>query len=52
MLAALVEWILWLAAFCYCLCMVIKKTESWTTTIVAIVMMILFVSLRYVSIVA
>ena len=46
MLAACLEWILWLAAFLYCLLKVYIKAEHWSIRILAIVMMIGFTALR------
>lgn len=46
MLAALLEWILWLAAFMYCLVKVFQKAENISIKILAIVMMILFTAFR------
>ena len=44
--AALLEWFLWLAAFCYCLGKVFRKSDNWTTSVLAIVMVVLFVAFR------
>ena len=49
MLAAFLEWFLWLAAFLYCLCKVYAKAENISVKILAIIMMILFTSLRQVE---
>jgi len=49
MLAAFIEWFLWLAAFCYCLWKAFRKAENWCTRILAIAMMIFFVTVRFVS---
>jgi chitin synthase len=46
MLAALLEWFLWLAAFLYCLVKVFKKAEHWSIRILATIVMILFTALR------
>ena len=46
MLAALVEWALWLAAFLYCFARVYKKADHWSVKFLAVVMMILFSVLR------
>lgn len=48
MLAAFLEWFLWLAAFLYCLYKVFVKAEHFSVKILAIVMMILFTALRLV----
>jgi hypothetical protein len=47
MLAALLEWFLWLAAFLYCLVKCFQKAENVSVKILSIVMMILFTALRY-----
>ncbi|KAI9825998.1 MAG: hypothetical protein M1819_007453 [Sarea resinae] len=46
MLAAFLEWFLWLAAFLYCLLKCFQKAEKWTTRILSLVMAILFTVLR------
>ncbi|EMC96372.1 glycosyltransferase family 2 protein [Baudoinia panamericana UAMH 10762] len=49
MLAALLEWVLWLLAFLYCLCKVFQKAEGqlrWSVRILAILNMIVFFALR------
>ncbi|EON63602.1 hypothetical protein W97_02830 [Coniosporium apollinis CBS 100218] len=46
MLAALLEWFLWVAAFMYCLVKVYQKAETVSVKILAIIMMILFTALR------
>ncbi|KAK3079453.1 hypothetical protein LTS18_004824, partial [Coniosporium uncinatum] len=45
MLAALLEWFLWLAAFLYCLVKVFQKAENWSIRILSVIMMILFTAL-------
>lgn len=47
MLAAFLEWFLWLAAFLYCLVKVFQKAEHWTVRILAVIVAILFTLLRY-----
>lgn len=47
MLAAFVEWMLWLAAFLYCLVKVYQKADNWSIKVLAVVMMISFTLLRY-----
>lgn len=47
MLAAFLEWFLWLAAFIYCLVKVFQKAEHYTIRLLAVVMIILFTCLRY-----
>lgn len=47
MVAALLEWILWLSAFLYCLVRVFQKAESSSIRVLAIVIMVLFSILRY-----
>lgn len=49
MIAALLEWFLWLAAFLYCLVKVFQKAENWHIRVLAVVMMVLFTALRYVE---
>ncbi|KAF8249775.1 hypothetical protein K440DRAFT_542472 [Wilcoxina mikolae CBS 423.85] len=46
MIAALLEWFLWLAAFLYCLIKVFQKAEKWHIRVLAVVMMVLFSALR------
>ncbi|KAG0129649.1 chitin synthase-domain-containing protein [Tuber indicum] len=46
MLAALLEWFLWLAAFLYCLVKVFQKADAWHIRALAIVMMVLFTAFR------
>ena len=46
MLAAFLEWFLWLAAFMYCLVKVYQKAEHWTVKLLAVVIAILFAGLR------
>ncbi|KAI1381808.1 glycosyltransferase family 2 protein [Hypoxylon crocopeplum] len=48
MLAALLEWFLWLAAFLYCLVKVFQKAEHWTIRVLAIIIAILFTGLRFI----
>jgi chitin synthase len=48
MLAAFLEWFLWLAAFLYCLVKVYQKAENWTVKVLAVLMMFVFTALRYV----
>ena len=49
MLAAFLEWFLWMAAFLYCLIKVFQKAEHWTIRLLAVVMMILFSAFRYID---
>ena len=49
MLAALLEWFLWIAAFLYCLYKVFVKAEHWTVRVLAVIVAIAFTALRYVS---
>lgn len=49
MLAALLEWFLWIAAFLYCLVKVFQKAEHWTIRVLAVIIGVLFTLLRYVS---
>ena len=46
MIAALLEWFLWLAAFCYCLWKVFRKAENWGTRILAVTLILFFVAVR------
>ncbi|KAJ0388265.1 hypothetical protein COL922a_000527 [Colletotrichum nupharicola] len=46
MLAAILEWFLWIAAFCYCLWKVFLKAEHWTIRVLAVVVGILFTCFR------
>ena len=46
MLAAFLEWFLWLAAFLYCLVKVYQKAENISVKVLAIIMMVLFTLLR------
>lgn len=46
MLAALLEWFLWLAAFLYCLVKVFQKADKWHIRVLAAIMMVLFTALR------
>jgi chitin synthase len=49
MLAAFLEWFLWLAAFLYCLVKVYQKAENWTVRVLAVLMMFIFSALRFVN---
>lgn len=46
MLAAFLEWILWLAAFLYCLVKVFQKAENKSIRIMSAIMMVVFTVLR------
>ena len=46
MLAALLEWILWLGAFLYCLFKVYRKAEHWSVKVLAFLVGIAFTALR------
>ncbi|KAF9881370.1 chitin synthase d [Colletotrichum karsti] len=46
MLAAILEWFLWIAAFCYCLWKVFLKAEHWTIRVLAVIVGILFTCFR------
>ncbi|KAJ5332485.1 uncharacterized protein N7506_006268 [Penicillium brevicompactum] len=48
MFMALFEWMLWLAAFIYCLVKVYIKADHWSIKVMAIVMMVLFSVVRLV----
>lgn len=47
MIAALLEWFLWIAAFLYCLWKVFIKAEHWTVRLLAVLVGIAFSLLRY-----
>lgn len=46
MLAAVLEWFLWIAAFLYCLWKVFVKAEHWTIRVLSVVVALLFTALR------
>ncbi|KAG7132190.1 Chitin synthase D like protein [Verticillium longisporum] len=46
MLAAVLEWFLWIAAFLYCLWKVFVKAEHWTIRVLSVVVAVLFTALR------
>ncbi|KAI1419029.1 family 2 glycosyltransferase [Xylaria sp. FL1777] len=46
MLAAVLEWFLWIAAFMYCLYKVFRKAEHWTIRVLAVIISILFLAFR------
>ena len=46
MMAALLEWFLWVAAFLYCLVKVYQKAENWSIKILAILITVVFTALR------
>ncbi|KAH8912542.1 class VII chitin synthase [Coniochaeta sp. PMI_546] len=46
MLAAVLEWFLWIAAFMYCLVKVFQKAEHWTVRILSVIVGIAFLLLR------
>ncbi|KAI1113652.1 family 2 glycosyltransferase [Nemania sp. NC0429] len=46
MLAAVLEWFLWIAAFMYCLYKVFRKAEHWTIRVLAVIISIVFVAFR------
>jgi chitin synthase len=47
MVAAFLEWFLWIAAFMYCLWKVFVKAEHWTVRLLAILVGTAFLLLRY-----
>lgn len=47
MVAALLEWFLWIAAFLYCLWKVFVKAEHWTVRLLAVIVGVAFTLLRY-----
>lgn len=46
MLAAIFEWILWLAAFLYCLVKVYQKADHWSIRVLSVTMVFLFTMFR------
>ncbi|KAK4126351.1 glycosyltransferase family 2 protein [Parathielavia appendiculata] len=48
MLAALLEWFLWIAAFLYCLWKVFVKAEHWTVRVLAVLVGVAFTLLRFI----
>lgn len=46
MIAAFLEWFLWLAAFMYCLVKVYQKAEHWSVKVIAVLVAIAFTALR------
>lgn len=46
MLAALLEWFLWIGAFLYCLWKVFRKSEHWTVNVLAVIVAVAFLLLR------
>ncbi|KAK1456848.1 class VII chitin synthase [Colletotrichum melonis] len=46
MLAAILEWFLWIAAFLYCLWKVFVKAEHWSIRVLAVIVGILFTCFR------
>ncbi|KAK6828571.1 class VII chitin synthase [Apiospora arundinis] len=48
MLAALLEWFLWIAAFIYCLVKVFQKAEHWTIRVLAVIVGIFFTLFRFI----
>lgn len=46
MVAALLEWVLWIGAFMYCLWKVFRKSEHWTVNFLAVVIAVGFMLLR------
>ncbi|EFQ27582.1 class VII chitin synthase [Colletotrichum graminicola M1.001] len=46
MLAAVLEWFLWIAAFLYCLWKVFIKAEHWTIRLLAVIVGVLFTCFR------
>lgn len=49
MLAAFLEWVLWICAFMYCLWKVFRKSEHWTVNVLAILVAVAFLLLRRVK---
>jgi len=48
MIAALLEWFLWLAAFLFCLVKAYQKAEHWSVKVISVVISLLFTVIRYV----
>ncbi|KAL2021936.1 hypothetical protein VTK56DRAFT_6355 [Thermocarpiscus australiensis] len=48
MIAACLEWFLWIAAFLYCLWKVFVKAEHWTVRVLAVLVGIAFTLLRFI----
>ncbi|KAI5779251.1 chitin synthase-domain-containing protein [Geopyxis carbonaria] len=48
MIAALLEWFLWLAAFLYCLVKVFQKADKWHIRVLSVIMMIMFSAFRFI----
>ncbi|ODH43673.1 chitin synthase D [Paracoccidioides brasiliensis] len=46
LVAAFLEWFLWLAAFLYCLGKVFVKADHWSIKVLAVVMMVFFTAFR------
>ncbi|GJC93927.1 class VII chitin synthase [Colletotrichum higginsianum] len=46
MLAAILEWFLWIAAFLYCLWKVFIKAEHWSIRVLAVIVGVLFTCFR------
>ena len=46
MIAAFLEWFLWLAAFCYCLWKAFTKAERMSGKFLAVIIGVAFVTLR------
>lgn len=49
MVAAFLEWLLWIAAFMYCLWKVFRKSEHWTVNVLAVLVGVAFLLLRSVA---
>jgi chitin synthase len=46
LLAALLEWFLWLAAFIYCLVKACRKADHWSQRFLAIALIVFFLLMR------
>lgn len=46
MVAALLEWVLWLLAFLFCLMKVTQKADKWSTRVLAVANMVFFIAMR------
>jgi len=46
MIAALLEWFLWLAAFLFCLVKAYQKAEHWSVKVISMIIGFLFTAIR------
>lgn len=47
MIAAVLEWFLWIAAFLYCLVKVFIKAEHWSIRVLSVIVGFFFTAMRY-----